>query len=309
MPQPNLQTNSNGSPMQVPKQEFDYSYVSSCAQVATYDDLRSAPRISKIEPAATGDFINTLATTIYDQAKSMGGSIPFTVIKEVSENFIHARFTEIVVSVFDKGNTIRFADQGPGIAYKEKAQQPGFSSATEPMKEYIRGVGSGLPIVKEYLQFSRGSLSIEDNMGTGAVITISMTPTQSEQVNDRDVFRDNSSAFYRQTLPASFENNSQNALNNPFVQQPQSQTQYVPYESSPIKMAMGTLTQREKDFLSVLLYEGSLGVSEISSLTEVPHSSAHYIFKKLEEAGLIERIGKAKRMLTPLGKDVAASIL
>ncbi len=45
----------------------------------------------------------------------------------------------------DKGNTIRFADQGPGIAHKDLVQEPGFSSATEPMKRYIRGVGSGLP--------------------------------------------------------------------------------------------------------------------------------------------------------------------
>ena len=56
---------------------------------------------------------------------------------------------------------------------KDKAQLPGFTSAIEPMKHYIRGVGSGLPIVKEYLDFSHGTISIEDNLGTGAVVTIS----------------------------------------------------------------------------------------------------------------------------------------
>ena len=94
---------------------------------------------------------------------------PYTVIREVSENFIHARFAEIIVSILDEGNTIRFADQGPGIMMKDKAQLPGFTSAIEPMKHYIRGVGSGLPIVKEYLDFSHGTISIEDNLGTGAV--------------------------------------------------------------------------------------------------------------------------------------------
>ena len=42
------------------------------------------------------------------------------------------------------------------------------------MKHYIRGVGSGLPIVKEYLDFSHGTITIEDNLGTGAVVTISL---------------------------------------------------------------------------------------------------------------------------------------
>ncbi|MFR3272949.1 MAG: ATP-binding protein [Slackia sp.] len=117
---------------------------------------------------------------MYAQAQQTGGAIPYTVIREVSENFIHARFCEIVVSIYDGGNTIRFSDQGPGIPQKEKAQMPGFSSATDPMKQYIRGVGSGLPLVKEYLSFSHGRITIEDNLRTGAVVTISVAPEQDQ---------------------------------------------------------------------------------------------------------------------------------
>ena len=113
----------------------------------------------------------------------MGGKVPYTVIREVSENFIHARFKEIVVSIYDNGNTIRFADQGPGIEQKEKAQLPGFSSANNQMKKYIRGVGSGLPIVREYLGISNGTIRIEDNLTTGAVITISLNQSGSQQKN------------------------------------------------------------------------------------------------------------------------------
>lgn len=155
---------------------YDYAYVSAVARIALYDDLRSAPRITEIPPAETGAYIENLASKVYEQARSAGGAIPYTVIREVSENFIHARFKEIIVSILDGGSTIRFADQGPGISHKEKAQLPGFSSAVEPMKKYIRGVGSGLPIVKEYLEFSHGTISIEDNMGAGSVVTISMKP-------------------------------------------------------------------------------------------------------------------------------------
>ncbi len=302
MPQQNLQSVSNETTTQKPNEEFDYSYVSNYAQVAVYDDMRSAPRITKIAPAPTDEFINTLATTIYDQARSLDGLIPFTVIKEVTENFIHARFTEIVVSVFDKGNTIRFADQGPGIAYKEKAQQPGFSSATEPMREYIRGVGSGLPIVKEYLQFSQGTLTIEDNMGTGAVITISMVAAESDQQNGNTTFRNNNPSSSHQAYSAS-------VYNDALTSRVQTSPHYMSYGSSPANMIGSTLTQKEKDFLSVLLYEGALGVSEISSLTETAVSSSHYRLKKLEEAGLVQRMGNTKRVLTPLGKDVAESFL
>ena len=98
----------------------------------------------------------------------------------MAENFIHARFNEIVVSVFDGGNTIRFCDQGPGISNKDQAIKPGFTSAIEPMKDYIRGVGSGLPLVKEYLEVSQGTITIEDNMGNGTVVTISLNQSKPE---------------------------------------------------------------------------------------------------------------------------------
>ncbi len=153
---------------------FDFSFVDGTARIAIYDDLRSAPRLMEIPPAETGAYIEKLASTIYNEARLAGGSIPYTVVREVSENFIHARFKEIIVSIMDGGNTIRFADQGPGIPAKEKAQLPGFSSAIEPMKSYIRGVGSGLPIVRDYLEVSRGSITIEDNLNSGSVITISL---------------------------------------------------------------------------------------------------------------------------------------
>ena len=163
-------------------EEFDYTHVHAVARIALYDDLRSAPRVTEIHPAPTAEFIESLASKIYEQAKNAGGTIPYTVIREVSENFIHARFAEATVSILDDGNTIRFADQGPGIPYKDQAQIPGFTSAVEPMKHYIRGVGSGLPIVKEYLDFSHGTISIEDNLGTGAVVTISLRAGEPSEV-------------------------------------------------------------------------------------------------------------------------------
>lgn len=160
---------------------FDFTFVRTPARVACYDNLMTAPRITEINPAPTAEYIERLTTTIYEQSHMAGGNIPYTTIREVSENFIHARFSEIIVSILDQGNTIRFADQGPGIPQKEKAQMPGFSSAIEPMKQYIRGVGSGLPLVREFLNSAHGTITIEDNIKTGAVVTISLVGKQEEK--------------------------------------------------------------------------------------------------------------------------------
>lgn len=244
--------------------EFDYSYVKNPARIALYDDMLSAPRITEIPPAPTLEFIENLASTVYSQARDAGGTVPYTVIREVTENFIHARFLEIIVSILDGGNTIRFADQGPGIEQKDKAQLPGYSSATEPMKRYIRGVGSGLPIVKEYMEISHGTITIEDNIKAGSVITISMKPKESAEKKNEQIVRH--------------------------------------------QIPTPPLNQREKDFLSLFLSEGALGVTDLYRLTGVPQSSTHSELTKLEQAGLIEKVAGQKRILTELGYEVARSL-
>ncbi len=209
-----MDTNNPGQQPYENADEYDFTHVNNVARIALYDDMLSAPRVTIIEPAPTGEFIETLASRVYEQAKEAGGTIPYTVIREVSENFIHARFREATVSILEGGNTVRFADQGPGIPWKDRAQLPGFSSATEPMKSYIRGVGSGLPIVKEYLEFTHGTITIEDNLGTGSVVTISArgeegggyqetesNPTQ-EEISPQSFMTGQNAAPYAYAQPA-----------------------------------------------------------------------------------------------------------
>ena len=168
-------------------ENFNYDYISSPARVAVYDNLKTTPRVIQIPGGPTHQYIEQIASTTYQNAKDAGGLIPYTVIREVSENFIHANFKEVVVSILDKGNTIRFSDQGPGIHQKELAQQPGFTSAKEPMKRYIRGVGSGFPIVKDYLDISHGYIKIEDNVNSGSVVTISLVPQKQEEDKNKEI--------------------------------------------------------------------------------------------------------------------------
>lgn len=244
---------------------FDYSYVPDTARVAVYDDLKMPPHVIEIKPAPTIDFIEHLASCINDEKTKQGGKIPYGAIREVTENFIHARFTEVVVSILDGGNTIRFCDQGPGIENKDKAVLPGFTSAIEPMKHYIRGVGSGLPLVKEYLDFSGGHIIIESNIHTGSVVTI----TLSEQ---------SPSAPSRQAAPQT--------------------------ASQPAPLPIPHLTERELKALFVFATEGALGVKEVSELCGLPQSSTHTLLVKMEEANLIERTINKKRILTNYGYSV-----
>ncbi len=141
-------------------------------KIALYDNMRSIPRIEDSSYDNIADFINDISQKTYSLSHEMGGKIPYTIIREVVENLIHADFREVIVSIMAEGNHIMVSDQGPGIDNKEKALLPGFTSATSSMKKYIRGVGSGLPIVSETITFSGGSIDISDNIKSGTVISL-----------------------------------------------------------------------------------------------------------------------------------------
>lgn len=143
------------------------------ARIAVYDDAAAAPRVVVVEPKDVREYLEEITLQVTQLASSQGGTIPFMVIREIVENFIHAFFIEPTISILDHGNTIRFSDQGPGIAQKDRALQYGTTSATEEMRRYIRGVGSGLPYVHQYMVDKGGSLKIDDNISGGTVVTIS----------------------------------------------------------------------------------------------------------------------------------------
>lgn len=154
----------------------------SSARVAVYDALTASPRVEDVSGHDARSFIEALSSRTYQLSHEAGGSLPYVVIREVVENLIHARFHEVVVTVLDEGNTVRFADQGPGIADKDRVFLPGFSTATEEMKCVIKGVGSGLPVARECLTFSGGTILVEDNLGRGTVVTIKVdTPPPAPQ--------------------------------------------------------------------------------------------------------------------------------
>lgn len=351
------------SSLQSTEEHFDYSFVETVGNIAIYDDLLSGPRVVKIQPADTAAYIESLASNIYEYAREAGGSIPYTVIREVSENFIHAQFKEVLVSIRDHGNTISFADHGPGIPSKEKAQMPGFSSAIEPMRSYIRGVGSGLPIVREYLESSRGTITIEDNLGTGAVVTISLAQADEEspeepfdeEALERELIANPAAAAYPLSAPVAVAPEaypaapgvgagvqpyphpaaaypsaapapagaygSPGTAGAPAVPYPYPAPQPQPYQGSPYSaynaqpaaygqmpaMPAPALAEKERLYLKMLASEGPLGPTEMAKLTDGKPNTVFYAFQRLEQAGLIQKMGK-QRSLTPYGQQIAQSL-
>lgn len=285
-------------PPRFQEDSHDLSYVGDPARIAVYDDLLSAPRIIDIEPNDTKEFIYSLATEIYDQARAAGGSIPYTIITQVVENYIHARFSEMVVSIFDNGNTIRFTDQGPGIKDKSKAQQPGYSSATKEMKRFINGVGSGLPIVKEYLETKHGKIYLEDNLDSGAVVTITLND-DSQIIGVETTTADNPT---QANSLAGAESNQPLAPPHPTNGAEDVQSRDARNDDY-LNMIVNRLPKRAHDVIPLFVTEDIWGVKDISLVADIPLSSTHSLMKKLEESGIVTKFGK-KWELTELGKEI-----
>lgn len=333
----NTETLSLGHDSSLDGASFDYAFVETVGRIALYDDLRSAPRITEIQPAETAVYIENLASTIHRQSQEAGGAIPYTIIREVAENFIHARFKEIVVSILDHGDTIRFADHGPGIAAKEKAQKPGFSSAVEPMKSYIRGVGSGLPIVKDYLESYRGTITIEDNLGTGAVVTISVvSDDETDELDEQPAATASTTGGVVPPVPTAMPplqpgvqpplaNGYPAPGANPLPAYPQPspvQPAAAPqppypsyggapygapgaYPSYPPAFTMPRLREKEKELLKLLAVRAPLQNKDIGTLTGMAPATISTTLSDLAKKGLVESIDK-QRYLSAYGQQVVS---
>ena len=151
-----------------------------------------AAQLTRLQPAGVihaGDFFNSyhpssaaLSVALDGAKKLHDARIPFVVIREIIENLIHAFFEGAVISILNDGNTIRISDHGPGIINKALALEPGFTTATPAMRQFIKGVGSGLPVAREQLAFLGGAITLEDNLTRGTVVTLSVGAGPTKQL-------------------------------------------------------------------------------------------------------------------------------
>jgi hypothetical protein len=247
----------------------------STARIAVYEAPGAPPRVEEVAPGPVVEFIETLASRVHELVGGAGGNLPYTVVREVTENLIHAGFAEPVISILDEGSTVRFADQGPGIPEKERALLPGYTTAHGGMKAFIRGVGSGFPIVRDFLSLSGGTLFIEDNLGCGSVVTLRSRSTARAEValvgsDAKEV--------------AASRRSGSNTL--------------TPVDAP--RSARPRLTTRQTQVLALVLESGSAGPSLVAKELTVGLSTAYRDLAFLEELGLIEAEG-GKRTVTEQG--------
>jgi anti-sigma regulatory factor (Ser/Thr protein kinase) len=150
-------------------------------RIAVYADPHSPPEVVTVtdHPLAEDSLpqlIESVAARAHGLAREHGGRLPLVVFRELIGNLVHASFAGAIITILDNGNTVRVSDRGPGIPDKDAALRPGFTSADASAKRFIRGVGSGFSVVKETLASLGGTLEIEDNLGTGTVITVRVPP-------------------------------------------------------------------------------------------------------------------------------------
>ena len=234
-------------------------------RIAVYDDMLSTPRVVVITQNDVRAYLEEVTNTVYRCMKEQGGNISLMVIREIVENFIHARFMEPIISVLDGGSTIRFADQGPGIADKERAFDFGVTSADRDQKRYIRGTGAGFPMVQQYLENVGGAISIEDNLNRGTVITVSVNPTRVAEIEAASA----RGAAVRGGHPANAAPATAQGQFVPFNQQVAPQRPAQTYEQIPQGQMMAAGAMNETDDMQPAM--GALPMQQDPSSAYQPH--------------------------------------
>lgn len=310
------------------------SVVTNPARIAVFDDASAAPRVVVVQPNDVRTYLEEITTTVTRLAKEQGGSISFTVIREVVENFVHAYFIEPTISILNGGNTIRFSDQGPGIQEKDRALEYGTTSATEEMKQYIRGVGSGLPYAQQYMEDHGGTLTIEDNLNAGTIVTISMPSPQAaaqpmpmqpqmaqamQQPNVQNPYgygmppqtaqrgtwprqpyqQMPNQSYYQQGYPMQ-QAWPQQDWQQPMMQ-PMGGMQPQPWAPQPQQQVPLELSERDSQVLVFLAQHESVGPTDLVNAFGGSLSTWTRSLQSLEERGLLTKMGQ-KRYLTDAGR-------
>jgi hypothetical protein len=266
-----------------------FSYICARARIAVYGPFGSAPRIIDIAPAPVGSLIENLSTELHRLCEAQGSAVPLIVLREMAENFIHADFAEPVVSIMNSGRTLRFADHGPGFIDKQRAILPGFSTARGTATRHIRGVGSGLPAVLDFLQSTGGSLDIDYNIGGGAVVTIHLGERPSVQPPDVRPPRNGGVS----PRPASPETKNPDA------------PLFAEQLTGPV---LPRLSSRQHQVLALVMETGSAGPSVVSRELGVGVATAYRDLAALEDAGLIES-DAGRRTITSAGHEFLNDLL
>ncbi|MBM3705575.1 MAG: hypothetical protein FJW66_03520 [Actinobacteria bacterium] len=265
-------------------------------RIAVYDNLRSIPRIIDFDYETISFFLDEVPQKVYSISHSLGGKIPYTILKEVIENLIHADFQDIIITIMDEGNHIIISDQGPGVSDKDKAFLPGYTSATSSMKKYIRGVGSGLPIVKETIVFSGGSIDIGNNIKKGTVVSLRIGDLP---VNGIKISAPDGSGLSLSKDPSIVLAEDQKNEISLKIGPSTKMHKVISETENPESL---NLSIRQKKILSLMLELDEMGPARIAKELGFSLSTSYRELIFLENLKLLTLTDSGKRRLTPKGK-------
>ena len=238
-------------------------------RIAVYPDS-GVPEITEASASSARSAAVKFSGLVGERVRQLGGKAPEAAVREVVENLIHAEYKGVVISIFDNGDTVRVSDKGPGVEQKERAFEFGFTSATEGMEE-IRGVGAGLGMARGAVQNLGGDISIEDNIGGGTVVTISVPKSGEDTVEPRE---------------------------------PEE-----PPRRYPGAVPRMEISERQEKVLLTVLEYGEIGPSTVAEQLEISVSTAYRDLSVLQEQGLLHGDESGKRLISPLGRDLAGAII
>ena len=234
------------------------------------------PEVSEVSAAGPRAAGAKFTRLVMKKVQEAGGRVPLEAVREVVENLIHAGYKGVVVSVLEGGNVVRVSDKGPGIARKDRAFEFGFSGAGPETAGEIRGVGAGLGIARTAAREVGGTVTIEDNIGGGTVVTISAGGAARKPGDTRMA-----------TPPAPT----------------------APPRRYPDAVPRMNISERQQKVLITVLESGEVGPSNVAERLEISVSTAYRDLSVLEEHGLVAGADSGKRQITPLGRDLVEAII
>jgi DNA-binding transcriptional ArsR family regulator/anti-sigma regulatory factor (Ser/Thr protein kinase) len=245
-------------------------------KVAVYPEGEE-PEVSQVSAATTRAATVKFSNLVMEKITANGGRVPEEALRELIENLIHAEFKGVVISVLEGGNVVRVSDKGPGIEHKERAFEFGFSGASSEALREIRGVGAGLGIARAATAKAGGTVTADDNIGGGTVVTISML--DSQQIS---------------------------GVSEPVGKPVGKPAARIKYPDAVPKM---DISERQQKALITVLECGEVGPSTVAERLEISVSTAYRDLSALEEHGLVVAAESGKRMVTPLGRDLIEAIV
>ena len=228
------------------------------------------PEVTEVAAANPRSATAKFTRFVMDRVAEVGEGVPEEAVREVVENLVHAGYRGVVISILAGGDVVRISDKGPGVQHKDRAMEYGFSGATPEVLREIRGVGAGLGMARAAAEEVGGTVTIEDNIGSGTVATISVSGEEKE--------------------------------GEPAAEAP-------PPRRYPDGVPRMNISERQQKVLITVLECGEVGPSTVADRLEISVSTAYRDLSVLEEHGLVATDESGKRVISPLGRDLVEAIV